>query len=155
VIPNTDISKNSFGVNTTFRLNDKLTLTTSANFARNGSDNLPGTSGRGSSVMLQFLWFGRQVDTELLKDYNKGGFDYNWNHSYYSNPYLLQYENTAQQRRDRFFGNVNLSYKITDWLTATVRTGNDYYNDKRKFKVAYGTNGTPFGSYTEDNYTRE
>jgi TonB-linked SusC/RagA family outer membrane protein len=153
VIPNTDISKNSFGVNTTFRLNDKLTLTTSANFARNGSDNLPGTSGRGSSVMLQFLWFGRQVDTELLKDYNKGGFDYNWNHSYYSNPYLLQYENTAQQRRDRFFGNVNLSYKITDWLTATVRTGNDYYNDKRKFKVAYGTNGTPFGSYTEDNYT--
>lgn len=153
VIPNTDISKNSFGVNTTFRLNDKLTLTTSANFARNGSDNLPGTSGRGASVMLQFLWFGRQVDTEELKDYNKGGFDYNWNHSYYSNPYLIQYENTAEQRRDRFFGNVNLNYKITDWLTATVRTGNDYYNDKRKFKVAYGTNGTPFGSYTEDSYT--
>lgn len=152
VIPNTDIAKNSFGVNTTFRLNEKITLTTSANFARNESDNLPGTSGRGSSVMLQFLWFGRQVDTELLKDYNKGGFDYNWNHSYYSNPYLLQYENTAQQRRDRFFGNVNLNYKITDWLTATVRTGNDYYNDKRKFKVAYGTNGTPFGSYTEDSY---
>ncbi|MGN7888095.1 SusC/RagA family TonB-linked outer membrane protein [Dyadobacter endophyticus] len=152
VIPNTDISKNSFGVNTTYRLNDKLTLSTSANFARSASDNLPGTSGRGSSVMLQFLWFGRQVDTELLKDYNKGGFDYNWNHSYYSNPYLLQYENTAQQRRDRFFGNVNLSYKITDWLTANVRTGNDYYNDKRKFKVAYGTNGTPYGSYTEDSY---
>ncbi|QRQ99807.1 SusC/RagA family TonB-linked outer membrane protein [Dyadobacter sandarakinus] len=152
VIPNTDISKNSFGVNTTFRLNEKLTLTTSANFIRNASDNLPGTSGRGSSVMLQFLWFGRQVNTELLKDYNKGGFDYNWNHSYYSNPYLLQYENTAEQRRDRFFGNVNLNYKITDWLTATVRTGNDYYNDKRKFKVAYGTNGTPFGSYTEDSY---
>ncbi|WP_254411952.1 SusC/RagA family TonB-linked outer membrane protein [Dyadobacter diqingensis] len=152
VIPNTDISKNSFGVNTTYRINDKLTLSTSANFVRTGSDNLPGTSGRGSSVMLQFLWFGRQVDTELLKDYNKGGFDYNWNHSYYSNPYLLQYENTVEQRRDRFFGNVNLNYKITDWLTATVRTGNDYYTDRRKFKVAYGTNGTPFGSYTEDGY---
>ncbi|MCE6990179.1 SusC/RagA family TonB-linked outer membrane protein [Dyadobacter sp. CY323] len=152
VIPNTDISKNSFGVNSTYRINDKLTLSTSANFIRTASDNLPGTSGRGSSVMLQFLWFGRQVDTELLKDYNKGGFDYNWNHSYYSNPYLLQYENTVQQRRDRFFGNVNLNYKITDWLSATVRTGNDYYTDKRKFRVAYGTNGTPFGSYTEDGY---
>lgn len=152
VIPNTDITKNTFGVNSTFRLNDKLTLTTSANFVRTGSDNLPGTSGRGNSVMLQFLWFGRQVDTELLKDYNKGGFDYNWNHSYYSNPYLQQYENTVEQRRDRIFGNVNLAYKITDWLTANVRTGNDYYTDKRKFKVAYGTNGTPFGSYTEDGY---
>jgi TonB-linked SusC/RagA family outer membrane protein len=152
VIPNTDITKNSFAVNSTYRLNDKLTLSTSANFIRSGSDNLPGLSGRGQSVMLQFLWFGRQVDTELLKDYNKGGFDYNWNHSYYSNPYLLLYENTVQQRRDRFFGNVNLSYKINSWLNASIRTGNDYYTDKRKFKVAFGTNGTPFGSYTEDAY---
>ncbi|WP_026993987.1 SusC/RagA family TonB-linked outer membrane protein [Flectobacillus major] len=152
VIPNTDITKNSFAVNSTYRLNNKLTLSTSANFIRSGSDNLPGLSGRGQSVMLQFLWFGRQVDTELLKDYNKGGFDYNWNHSYYSNPYLLLYENTVQQRRDRFFGNVNLSYKINSWLNASIRTGNDYYTDKRKFKVAFGTNGTPFGSYTEDAY---
>lgn len=152
VIPNTDITKNTFSVNTTYRLNDKLTLGTNVNFLRTGSNNLPGQGGRGQSVMLQFLWFGRQVDTELLKDYNKGGFDYNWNHSYYSNPYLLLYENTVEQRRDRFFGNVNLNYKINDWLHATIRTGNDYYNDKRKFKVVFGTNGTPFGSYTEDSY---
>ena len=33
--------------------------------------------------MLQFLWFGRQVDTNSLKaDYTR-----NWNSSYYDNPF--------------------------------------------------------------------
>lgn len=153
VIPNTGITKNSFAVNASYRLNDRLTINTSANFIRSESDNLPGLSGRGNSVMLQFLWFGRQVDTGLLRNYRANGEnDFNWNHSYYSNPYLLLYENTTGQRRDRFFGNVNLNYRITDWLSATVRTGNDFYTDKRKFRVSYGTNGTPYGSYTEDAY---
>ncbi|MDQ1088126.1 SusC/RagA family TonB-linked outer membrane protein [Siphonobacter sp. SORGH_AS_1065] len=153
VIPNTDITKNNFAVNASYRLNDRLTINTSANFIRSESDNLSALGGRGSSVMLQFLWFGRQVDTELLKDYRANGErDFNWNHSYYSNPYLLLYENTNGQRRDRFFGNVNVTYKINDWLSALVRTGNDFYVDKRKSKISYGTNGTPFGSYAEDAY---
>ena len=33
------------------------------------------------------------------------------------------------------------------------RTGVDYYNDRRKYEIKYGTNGTPFGSYAEDAYT--
>ncbi|OZI09107.1 SusC/RagA family TonB-linked outer membrane protein [Siphonobacter sp. BAB-5385] len=153
VVPNTDITKNNFSVNGTYHLNDRLTINTSANFIRSESDNLSALGGRGSSVMLQFLWFGRQVDTGLLRDYRANGEnDFNWNHSYYSNPYLLLYENTNAQRRDRFFGNVNLNYKINDWLSAMVRTGNDFYTDRRKSKISYGTNGTPFGSYAEDAY---
>jgi hypothetical protein len=58
----------------------------------------------------------------------------------------------VNQRRNRFIGNFNLSYDIIDGLTFNFRTGTDYYNDKRKIKIAYGTNGTPFGSYQETNY---
>ena len=50
-------------------------------------------------------------------------------------------------------GNVELNYKITNDLSANLRTGNDYYTDRRKLKIAYGTSGTPFGSYEEDAYT--
>jgi TonB-linked SusC/RagA family outer membrane protein len=154
ILPNTGISRNSFTVNTTYRIAPKLTLSTFANYTRAGADNLPGVDGRrGNSVTLQFIWFGRQVDTRLLRDYkNPDGTDYNWNHSYYSNPYWIQNENTVGQNRNRFFGNARLSYDITDWLSANVRVGTDTYNDKRRYKVAYYTNGTPFGSYTEDNY---
>ncbi len=154
ILPNTGITRNSFALNSTYRIAPKLTLSTFANYTRAGADNLPGVDGRrGNSVTLQFIWFGRQVDTRLLRNYkNADGTDYNWNHSYYSNPYWIQNENTVGQGRNRFFGNARLSYEITNWLSANLRVGTDSYNDKRKYKVAFYTNGTPFGSYTEDNY---
>jgi hypothetical protein len=46
--------------------------------------------------MLQFTWFGRQVDINQLKNYRDvNGNNFNWNNSYYSNPYFIAYENTV------------------------------------------------------------
>ena len=155
IYPNTDLKKNSFGVNTNYKILPNLVLSTSVNFIRNNSDNLPGAfNKRASSTMLQFTWFGRQVDINQLKNYlDENGNPINWNNSYYSNPYFIANLNTVSQRRDRVFGNVNLNYKFLKDFTANFRIGNDYYNDRRKFKIAYGTNGTPFGSYQEIGYT--
>jgi TonB-linked SusC/RagA family outer membrane protein len=155
VIPNSSQSKNSFLFNSTYKITPKLTLSTYANFVNSSADNLPGSGGRrATSTMLQFTWFGRQVDVEQLKTYkDASGNNINWNNSYYSNPYFVAYENTVGQVRNRLIGNVELNYKIIDGLSANFRTGNDYYTDRRKIRVAYGTNGTPFGSYEEDAYT--
>jgi len=155
VIPNSSQSKNSFLLNTTYRITPKLTLSALANYVNSSAGNLPGSGGkRASSTMLQFIWFGRQVDVNQLKNYKDAeGNDINWNNNYYSNPYFVAYENTVGQVRNRLIGNVELNYKIIDGLSANFRTGNDYYTDRRKIKIAYGTNGTPFGSYEEDAYT--
>ncbi|PSL47197.1 TonB-linked SusC/RagA family outer membrane protein [Chitinophaga niastensis] len=155
ILPNTGITRNTFTASNTFRITPKLTLSTYADYVRSAADNLPGVDGRrGNSVTLQFIWFGRQVDVSQLKNYkNADGTDYNWNHSYYSNPYWIQNENTVGMLRNRFLGNARLSYQVLDWLSANLRIGTDYYQDRRKYKVAYYTNGTPFGSYTEDAYT--
>lgn len=155
VVPNSSIEKNNFNLNTAYKITPDLTLTANANYVRTNSDNLPGVGGfRSNGYMLQFTWFGRQVDMARLKNYrDENGNLINWNNSYYSNPYFIAEENTVQQQRDRIFGNVGLNYKINDFLTANFRSGNDYYTDRRKIRVAYGTNGTPFGSYEEDAYT--
>ena len=154
ILPNTDLRKNSFGVNSSYKILPDLVLSTSANYINTGSDNLPGVFGRrATSSMLQFAWFGRQVDVGQLKNYrDASGKLVNWNNSYYSNLYFIANENTVSQRRDRIFGNVNLNYKFLNDFTANFRIGNDYYNDRRKIKIAYGTNGTPFGSYQEIGY---
>ncbi|MEO6549308.1 MAG: SusC/RagA family TonB-linked outer membrane protein [Ferruginibacter sp.] len=155
VVPNSSQGKNSFLLNTSYKISPDLTLHASANYTQDNAGNLPGAFGkRATSTMLQFTWFGRQVDINQLKNYrDANGNTFNWNNSYYSNPYFLAYENTVGQRRDRIIGNIELNYKITDGLSANFRTGNDYYTDRRKIKVAYGTSGTPFGSYEEDAYT--
>jgi len=155
VIPNSSQSKNSFLFNLGYKITPKLTLNTYANFVNSSADNLPGSGGRrATSTMLQFTWFGRQVDVNQLKTYQDAlGNNINWNNSYYSNPYFVAYENTVGQVRNRLIGSVELNYKIIEGLSANFRTGNDYYTDRRKIKIAYGTNGTPFGSYEEDAYT--
>jgi TonB-linked SusC/RagA family outer membrane protein len=155
VVPNTSQGRNSFLLNSTFRPTPKLTITTIANYIKDNADNLPGAYGRrATSTMLQFTWFGRQVDIDQLRDYrDANGNNINWNNSYYSNPYFIAYENTVAQQKNRLIGSVELNYKILEGLSANFRIGTDYYNDRRKIKVASGTNGTPFGSYEEDAYT--
>ncbi|RBQ02510.1 SusC/RagA family TonB-linked outer membrane protein [Pedobacter miscanthi] len=155
VIPNSGQGKNSFVLNSTLRITPKLSVTANANYSKLSSDNLPGTGGsRSTSTMLQFTWFGRQVDINQLKNYlDENGNTFNWNNSYYSNPYWVAYENTVSQNRNRLIGSIGLNYKIIKGLEFNFRTGTDYYNDRRKVKIAYGTNGTPFGSYTESAFT--
>lgn len=155
VVPNSSQSKNSFLLNATYKITPSLTLGAMANYINSSADNLPGSGGRrATSTMLQFTWFGRQVDVSKLKQYqDANGNNINWNNSYYSNPYFTAYENTVGQIRNRIIGNVELNYKILPGLSANFRTGNDYYTDRRKIKISYGTNGTPFGSYEEDAYT--
>lgn len=155
IVPNSGQGKNSFALNTTLKLTPKVSISANANYSKLGSDNLPGTGGsRSTSTMLQFTWFGRQVDINQLKSYlDENGNTFNWNNSYYSNPYWVAYENTVSQNRNRLIGSIGLNYKIIDGLEFNFRSGTDYYNDRRKIKIAYGTNGTPFGSYTESAFT--
>jgi TonB-linked SusC/RagA family outer membrane protein len=155
VIPNSEAGKNNLSFNGSFDVTPKLKLSVGANYVVNDAPNLPGSGGRrATSTMLQFTWFGRQVDVNQLRNYkDAAGNTFNWNNSYYSNPFWVANENTVSQRRNRFIGNINLSYAIIDGLTFNFRSGTDYYNDKRKLKIAYGTNGTPYGSYEEQAFT--
>ncbi|MCS3799587.1 SusC/RagA family TonB-linked outer membrane protein [Niastella sp. OAS944] len=155
IIPNSEARKNNIAFNAQFTVTPKLKLGLTANYIVNNAPNLPGSGGkRATSTMLQFTWFGRQVDIDQLRNYkDAAGNTFNWNNSYYSNPFWVAYENTVSQRRNRLVGSVKLDYEIANGLNATFRSGNDFYTDRRKIKVAYGTNGTPYGSYQETSYT--
>lgn len=155
VIPNSGQGRNTVSLHSALKLTPALTFTTDVSYFRTAADNLPGAGGRrATSTMLQFTWFGRQVDIHQLENYrDANGNTFNWNNSYYSNPYFIAYENTVQQRRNRVLGSAGFNLKVAEGLQLNFRSGNDYYNDRRKLKVAYGTNGTPYGSYEEDGYT--
>ncbi|GAA4916850.1 SusC/RagA family TonB-linked outer membrane protein [Mucilaginibacter defluvii] len=154
VVPNSSQGRNSFLLNGSYKLTPKLTINTTASYIKDDAGNLPGAYGRrATSTMLQFTWFGRQVDINRLKNYrNADGSTFNWNNSYYSNPYFVAYENTVSQLKNRFTGSAELNYKINSEFSVNFRTTTDFYNDRRKIRVAFGTNGTPFGSYEEDAY---
>jgi TonB-linked SusC/RagA family outer membrane protein len=150
-VPNSEVNKTNFTVNTNYQISENIKVGVNANYIVTDAPALPGgpSGNRAAGVMLQFLWFGRQVDINELRS-NR---DVNWNNSYYSNPYWNAYYNTTSQQRNRLIGDIHLDAKLADGLNFKFRTGVDYYNDRRKYTIKYGTNGTPFGSYAEDAYT--
>jgi TonB-linked SusC/RagA family outer membrane protein len=150
-VPNSEINKTNVTINSNYQLSENVKIGVTGNYIVTDAPALPGgpSGNRAAGVMLQFLWFGRQVDINELQN-NR---EVNWNNSYYSNPYWNAYYNVTSQQRNRLIGDIHLDAKITNGLNFKFRTGVDYYNDRRKYEIKYGTNGTPFGSYAEDAYT--
>ena len=155
IVPNTDLKRNSFGINSSLNLTDKLTLNTNVNYIKSDSDNRPSLSYGTESIMYLFIWYGRQLNNNSLKDYwmpgREGLQQFNYNYNYHDNPYFNVYENTNGQDKDRVYGNVSLNYKFTDNLSLLVRSGRDFYKDLRIKKRAFSTQRFPLGMYREDD----
>ena len=66
------------------------------------------------------------------------------------NPYWnLQY-NQNYDKRNRFIGFMSLNYKITDWLSAEIKGGTDYYNTKMYHKKYSGSLASPKNGIYEE-----
>jgi TonB-linked SusC/RagA family outer membrane protein len=142
ITPGFGLERTTVAVNGGADLTDRLSGNAAVQYVSASGDNRPGTGYGGDNPMLQFIWFGRQVDTELLKQRRtEDGGMANWNYSYHTNPYWLALENRNWDNRDRIIGNVSGSYQLADWLSASVRSGTDWYEDNRKRTYAAGTIG--------------
>lgn len=138
IIPNNYFTKTSALLSGGVQVNDRLSANASVQYFRNSGRNRPGVgySGNGNSILESFVWFGRQVDMDALRNnYNKSGAlnggpadrEFNWNYNYHNNPFWVQYDNPELDTRDRIMGTISATYNITDWLNGTLRTGSDIY----------------------------
>jgi TonB-linked SusC/RagA family outer membrane protein len=141
--PGMELKRTTVALNGSTSLSDRLRANASVQYINADGNNRPGVGYEGDNPMLQFVWFGRQVDTRMLRDRrrNESGGMFNWNYNYHSNPYWIALENTNFDTRDRVIGNVSSTYNFTDWLSATVRSGTDLYQDQRQRNFAAGTIG--------------
>jgi outer membrane receptor protein involved in Fe transport len=94
-----------------------------------------------------YVWFGRQVDMNALKNgWDKSATlnggpanrEFNWNYSYHNNPYFMQYADQESDQRDRVIANGSATYKVMPWLTATLRSGTDTYRSNINSNFAQG-----------------
>jgi TonB-linked SusC/RagA family outer membrane protein len=136
-IPGTYLTKTNASVNGTLQVSEKLSTNASVQYVRNNGRNRPG-QGYANSILESFVWFGRQVDMAALKSAWDAGTsgaanngpanrEFNWNYNFHNNPYFLMYGNPENDTRDRVIGNIAATYKLTDWLNLTGRTGSDWY----------------------------
>ncbi len=165
VEPNTWLKRNNLGVNASLDLTPKLTVSTNINYANNSAQRPSQGSEWGARYIVQ--WFQRNMDMKRMKDYRYAdGTIKHWNISppatgssgvltdlsalYWDNPYFDAYENFSSDSRDRFFGDVGLSYQVLPGLKLSGFVRGDMYTQNIETRIAF--NGRRVPAYSSSKY---
>ena len=109
----------------------KFSINSSLNYI-NKKVNAPFTGqggSDGSSTFEDILQIPVDLPIHDFRDYHNKFFDVNsYFTPYAENPYYALYENFNTQTSDRFFGNVDLNYKLSSSFDAQLRIGADVDN---------------------------
>jgi len=159
MIPTTNLERTTVALSGSMLFNEKLEASFSGNYVQNHSDNLITVGYNNENPVQQFLWSGRNVDFEGLRDWQNlplapvgtaaAGTPLNWNTIFQNNPYWVLDNNQHVWDKDRVFGSFKLSYKFNDWLSGYVRSGADTWSSKNADRAAIGTNSFLDGFYQE------
>ncbi len=135
-------------------MTDKLRFNASVNYIHNNSDNRPVVAYGNESVVYTWIWEGRQVRTDKMRDYWVKGLEgvqpFTYNYNFNDNPYYTVYENLNGVERGRWVGNVSVNYQILPELSLMLRTGLDHSNERLDTRRTPGSNAYPLGQYRQD-----
>lgn len=156
--PNTWLKRNNLGVSAALDLSPKWTVATNINYANNNAQRPSQGSEWGARYIVQ--WFQRNLDMKRMRDYKYAdGTVKHWNLDppasgssgvltdlsalYWDNPYFDAFENTSNDGRDRFFGDVGLTWKILPELKLSGFVRSDMYTQNIESRIAYGGRRVP------------
>ncbi len=175
--PNNTNNRTDIALSGGTQVSDHWSAEASVNYINDGMKNQPAQSYDETDPMQNFIWFGRQVDTRILKNNlfrdptdaltqqilvgdkllrRDAPIPYSWNYSYHQNPYWMAGGGkTTNYSRNRGLGHASVTYKVNDWLSVTGRTGRDWYQNQ--FRANYPVNNiSPYmgGGFIDVGETR-
>lgn len=166
-MPGNEMTRNSVGFSGTSKISKYLEASTNVNYVRTWAKGRPETGyGDKNPIMRMHQWGQNQIDYKELKAYkNPDGTQRTWNRvswdnptpNYSDNPYWASYKNAPEDIRNRYFGNIQLTANILEWLKARGRVSIDHYDYTIEERSAIGSQALSFYDiktrvFTEMNY---
>lgn len=163
IFPNSSLKRNTVALSAASKLTDKFEVSTKVNYIKNNGYGRPATGDWSADEPVNVLtywyaWTQRQLDPARLKNYKSERYRHmTWNvrgpesyneQSYNNNPYFTLFENYNNDTRDRVFGNMALTYQLTDALSIKGVARTDFYTERREDRAAEG--GYLQNAYQED-----
>jgi len=149
VIPNSEIKRNTFSFRGSYNFTDKLTGTGGITYTRTDAVGRYGTGYDDKNVMRDFRqWWQTNLVVNRVRDaYFSTRQNITWNPNsaadlspaFFDNPYWTRYENFSNDSRDRYLGNINLNYQVTDWFSILGRITRDAYSLNVEERTAVGS----------------
>ncbi|MDP2889978.1 MAG: SusC/RagA family TonB-linked outer membrane protein [Bacteroidota bacterium] len=121
---------------------DKFKLNSNMSYSKKVTPNQSTNSYTGYDPMYSLLIWS-SADFNIL-DYKDNYWitphqTQNYTLPQQNNPYFNIWERTNEVHRDIYNVDLSMSYQLTDWLKASVRSGFDYYTDKGQLRIAWGS----------------
>lgn len=163
-LPNSVLKRNTINFSASHDFTDRLKASATITFIKNDGKGRYATGYDGNNDLIAFRQFWQvNVDLEEQRDaYFATRENATWNPFsadntrpiYANNPYWTYYENYQTDTRNRYFGNVALDFKITDWMSVLGRFTFDTYDELREERTNVGSANIP-GYVRRDNNLAE
>ena len=145
IVPKDQFDRNSFRFNASHEIG-RLNVGFNASYSQQVADV---TSNLDRNTSVYWNVFNTTVMAPLTqyKDYVNDKFsepNYGYYNAYYFNPYFIIDANRTKDKRNTIQGNIDLGYKVTDWLRVQYRLGTtsttqSNLNTQNKFSLAAGS----------------
>ena len=156
ILPNSKLKKNTFSLSASHKLAKNLTASSNVHFVHQYTVGRNGTGYNGNILTSFRQWWETNVDVKELKAmYDLTGRNVTWNMSdpaggnyapiYWNNFYWERYNNYENDARDHLFGNVQVKWDITNYLSVTGRVSLDTYSTLQEEHIAVGSVPAAFG----------
>jgi TonB-linked SusC/RagA family outer membrane protein len=123
IVPKDKFDRNTFRFNASREIG-RLTAGFNVSY---GQQKVDATSNLTRDQSVYWNWFntGTQVPLTSYKDWRNNEFanPNGWYNAFYYNPYWVIDNNRTNERRSTLVGNVDLSYRVTDWFRVQYRIG--------------------------------
>jgi TonB-linked SusC/RagA family outer membrane protein len=146
IVPKDKYDRNTFRFNASREIN-RLTVGFNVSYAQQKVDQSAPRPDQNATYLqnnnVYWNWFNTSVMVPLTsyKDWQNNEFanPNGYYNAYYFNPYWVIDENRYTDRRNTILGNIDLSYRVTDWFRVQYRLGT--------------TNIDQSGVYTQNKFT--
>ncbi|WP_405608831.1 SusC/RagA family TonB-linked outer membrane protein [Polaribacter sp. Asnod1-A03] len=150
--PGTELQKIGANLTTSFKITDKVTVSTNINLSNPNSDNYPINSIGGDDQYFDIYNIAPHININDLKDYwvvnNAEQLKVTEG---YNNPWFFANERINKFDKIRGFGNIKLDWEINDDLNAMARVSNSSNSNRTEIIRPWSYDGfgtsKPFGSY--------
>lgn len=156
IMPNSKIDRHNFIFSGNYEVNERLNVSALANYIKTDAVGRNSTGYNDNIIGLFRQWWQTNVDIKDQRDiYFNTGRNVSWNPRtstprdaplYWDNPYWTRYENYQNDGRNRFIGNIELNYKLADWVSVMGRVSTDTYNERQEERRAVGSVAANFGT---------
>jgi TonB-linked SusC/RagA family outer membrane protein len=142
IVPHSSLDRQTISLRASSQISEKIFVDAKVDYIRQTGENRVQNGVQLMNLPSTLKIWPRSLSLEVAKQYEReDGRMLNYRNASPFNPYWLTEKFKNNDTRDRIMGMARVKYDFTRWLNIQLRTGTDFYTDRRFAMIPQGTPG--------------